>query len=74
MQRMWILNDLYVLESHRRSGAATMLMTKAKEFARDTHAKGLTLATAVGNVAAQKLYETAGFVKNDAFYYYTFVF
>ena len=36
MQRIWILNDLLVLASHRRQGIAQQLMQAADDYARET--------------------------------------
>lgn len=70
MKRVWILNDLYVEKSKRRNGIAKQLMEKAKSFAAETGAKGITLCTAIDNYPAQKLYESIGYCKNDKYYYY----
>ena len=70
MQRTYILNDLFVLESARGMGVATALMNKAKEFALQQGAKGLTLETAIDN-PAQKLYERLGWKKDVDVFHYT---
>src|SRR5690348_1988430 len=44
MKRLWILNDLFVLPTHRRSGVARALMSAAEDLARATGGKGLALA------------------------------
>lgn len=59
MQHTWLLNDLYVLPTHRGTGAATALLQRAKLFAKQTNSKGLALETAQSN-PAQKLYEKLG--------------
>ena len=41
--RTWILNDLFVAESARRSGAARALLDAAAEFAREQGAGGISL-------------------------------
>lgn len=69
-QRLWILNDLFVAESARRSGIARQLMNKARAFALATDAKGLFLETAHDNVNGQALYESLGYRKNSEFYYF----
>lgn len=74
MQKTWILNDLYVEESARRKGIGKSLMNKAKEFAFETGAKGLTLSTSINNYNAQKLYEQSGYKRNELFYNYTYFF
>ena len=61
MQRSYILNDLYVSKSERGRGIGAALMEHAKQFARMTGSKGLTLETAIDN-PAQKLYKQLGWV------------
>jgi GNAT superfamily N-acetyltransferase len=70
MRRLWILNDLYVLDEARGQGIATALLQKAREFAEQTSAKGLVLETAIDNTEAQRLYEKLGWQRNEAFYNY----
>jgi ribosomal protein S18 acetylase RimI-like enzyme len=70
MQRLWILNDLFVCESARCHGVAKRLMNRAREHALATHAKGLFLETAHDNTQAQRLYESLGYQKNSEFYYF----
>ncbi|WP_231510229.1 GNAT family N-acetyltransferase [Fischerella sp. PCC 9605] len=72
MQKIWILNDLFVLPQVRNQGIATALLNTAKTFALETKAKRLILATAINNYPAQRLYEKAGFSKDEAFYHYQF--
>lgn len=74
MKRTWVLNDLYVEESERKKGVGKSLINKAKEFAFETGSKGLTLATAIDNINAQKLYEKCGYKRNETFYYYNLFF
>jgi ribosomal protein S18 acetylase RimI-like enzyme len=70
MNRVWILNDLYVQESHRRKGVAKLLMSVAQEYAKETGAVRVILATHMSNTNAQKLYETQGYIKDKEFYHY----
>jgi GNAT superfamily N-acetyltransferase len=70
MQRLWLLNDLFVMEQGRRKGIAEKLMNAAKDFAILTRAKGLTLSTAIDNHDAQRLYERLGYKKDDGFIQY----
>lgn len=71
MKRVWILNDLFVEESCRRQGVAQLLMNAAEEFARETGAVRVTLAAQISNVAAQALYESRGYTKDEEFYHYS---
>jgi ribosomal protein S18 acetylase RimI-like enzyme len=70
MQRIWILNDLFVLPKSRNRGVATALLDAAKVITVDTKAKRLILATAIDKYPAQRLYEKAGYSKDEAFYHY----
>jgi ribosomal protein S18 acetylase RimI-like enzyme len=70
MLRFWILNDLYVIPSARKNGAARALMRRAERHAVETGSAGLTLSTAIDNVNAQSLYESEGYVRDSEFFYY----
>lgn len=67
---LWILNDLFVAPEARRSGAGRALLERARDFASQTQARGLTLKTAVDNYTAQALYEAAGWQRDEQFYSY----
>lgn len=71
LARTFILNDLYVVESYRKQGIATMLLQKASEFGKEFGAIRLTLSTAITNRAAQNLYEQAGWIRDQDFYVYS---
>jgi GNAT superfamily N-acetyltransferase len=70
MQRLWILNDLFVTPEARQLGIARALMERARQLALDTHAKGLILETAVDNLNAQRLYEALDWKRDHEFYRY----
>jgi GNAT superfamily N-acetyltransferase len=70
MQRLWILNDLYVAAEARRLGVGEALLERARQWALETGAKGLELATATDNFPAQKLYEKTGWKKDLEFFHY----
>ena len=70
MQRLYILNDLFVSENARRQGVGEALLEHAKEFSRATGSKGLVLETEIDN-PAQKLYERLGWKKDDQVFHYT---
>jgi ribosomal protein S18 acetylase RimI-like enzyme len=70
MKPIWILNDLFVAESSRNKGIAKSLMDAAAHFGRETGAIRIILATQVSNAAAQSLYQSLGYSKNEDFYYY----
>ncbi|NJK55538.1 MAG: GNAT family N-acetyltransferase [Pleurocapsa sp. SU_5_0] len=70
MQRVWILNDLFVLREKRNQGIAKALMNKAKDHAISTNAVRIILATEVTNQIGQNLYESMGYRHFDDFYHY----
>jgi len=70
LRRLWILNDLFVGPGVRRGGVGRRLLERAREWAVETEAKGLILATAVTNTAAQALYESCGWRRDDEFRHY----
>jgi ribosomal protein S18 acetylase RimI-like enzyme len=66
----FILSDLFVAPSARGGGVGRLLMEAAARFARSTGAVGLELATAKTNAPAQRLYESLGWQRDEAFYQY----
>jgi GNAT superfamily N-acetyltransferase len=70
MQRIWILNDLFVVPTARGQGIATALLQHVEHHARATRAIRVVLSTAVGNAAAQRLYEKLGWQRDTMFYHY----
>ena len=70
MKRLWILNDLFVAPEARRAGVGRALLERARQFAEETHAKGLSLQTATDNYTAQAVYETNGWQRETEFYAY----
>lgn len=70
MQRIWILNDLYVAPGGRRVGAGRRLMDLARQLAHASGAIRLELTTEKTNTIAQALYHSCGYVRDDVFYKY----
>lgn len=70
MKKLWILNDLFVMEVYRRMGVARGLIKAAQQFARETSAAGLLLETEKANTAANKLYPSCGFITYDETNFY----
>lgn len=68
--RAFILNDLFVMPEARRQGVANHLLAAAAAHARADGATQMTLSTAIDNMAAQRLYESRGWIREDAFYTY----
>jgi ribosomal protein S18 acetylase RimI-like enzyme len=71
MKRIWILNDLFVLEEARQKGIGKALMNAAKNYAQSTGALRIVLATQISNATAQHLYESLGYLKDNEFYNYS---
>ncbi len=63
--RLWILNDLFVIPQIRGLRIGERLIERAFQLARDTNAKGVQLETAHTNFSGQKLYERMGFERED---------
>ena len=74
LKPLWILNDLYVRSDVRRGGAGRALLERARQHAIETAAKGLVLSTGVTNKAAQTLYESCGWKRDDEFFQYYLFF
>ena len=68
MRPIWYLEDLFVIPAARRQGIARALMLHAEQFARETAAERLTLSTAHDNHAAQALYRSLGYVRDEHFW------
>lgn len=68
---IWILNDLYVGQEFRGVGAGAALLRCAQDFAAETGALRIELSTAHTNLAAQRLYERAGYQLDTVFRKYT---
>ena len=71
--RIYILNDLYIDPGYRRRGIGALLLSAAVRFAKAEGAVRLTLTTAHDNLAAQRLYEAAGWVRDEHYFTYNFV-
>jgi GNAT superfamily N-acetyltransferase len=67
LKRTLILNDLYVNESHRRSGVGRMLLAHATAYAREVGAVRMVLTAEATNVKAQALYEATGWRQDPHF-------
>ncbi|WP_370578727.1 GNAT family N-acetyltransferase [Snodgrassella alvi] len=65
-----ILNDLYIIKSHRRCGVGTQLMEKVRNFANNSAYDGISLCTSIDNLKIRALYEKSGYKIDDQFVYY----
>lgn len=77
-----MVHTLAVLPSLHGTGVSKALVEEIKNIARSMNLKAVRLDLIVGNIAAQKLYENAGFVfiehyispvKDEEVYFYEFV-
>jgi ribosomal protein S18 acetylase RimI-like enzyme len=71
MQKIWVLNDLFVDSGFRRQNVARNLMNAAKKYAEETGALRIDLATQITNIFAQNLYESMSYTKNESFFHYS---
>lgn len=69
--RIYVLYDLWVRPAARRHGVARALMNAAGIHAAQAGAVRLDLMTARDNVAAQRLYESLGWTRDERFYTYS---
>lgn len=74
MRPIWILNDLFVSEKYRGNSVGSLLMQQAEDFARESGAAGIELATELTNEPAQRLYEKRGWTRDTEFYHYALNF
>ncbi len=61
MQKLWLLNDLFVGASFRKQGVAQALIRQAQELCRESGACGMFLETGQDNVEGNQLYPKMGF-------------
>lgn len=72
MNRLWLLNDLFVKLESRKKGIARKLINRCKQLAIESHASGLLLETGKNNLEGNVLYPTEGFklVDESNFYFW----
>jgi ribosomal protein S18 acetylase RimI-like enzyme len=68
--KIGVLYDLFVDNSARKTGAGRGLMLAAHDYAAQNGMVRLDLTTAKNNHAAQSLYESLGWVRDEVFYAY----
>lgn len=68
---MYVLYDLFVAPEARGLGAGRELMLAAEAHAAQAGAARLELSTARNNTAAQSLYESLDWVRDEAFFVYS---
>ena len=69
--KIGVLYDLFVDPTVRKNGAGKALMITAHQYAAEHGFARLDLTTAKTNLAAQGLYESLGWVRDDVFYSYS---
>jgi ribosomal protein S18 acetylase RimI-like enzyme len=70
---IYVLYDLFVLPESRRTGIGRALLRAAADYAATTDAVRLELATAKTNHAAQSIYRSLGWIRDDVFDRYSLV-
>ena len=68
---IYVLYDLFVLATARQSGAGKLLLKAAATKAAADGKVRMDLTTAKTNKAAQSLYESLGWVRDEIFYSYS---
>lgn len=68
LQRVFVLNDLFVAAAGRRQGVATRLLAALEGYAWSLGASRVTLNVARPNTAAQALYASLGWKQDDQFF------
>jgi GNAT superfamily N-acetyltransferase len=67
---IWILNDLFVLEDARGTGAADALLETAATLAKEAGVISIELATAHTNLRAQAVYDRHGYAPDQVYRHY----
>ena len=70
MQKLYVLNDLYVDPAHRGKGIGKTLLNRGKEYTIEHHGKSLILETEINNTA-KHLYERLGWLKDLQYLHYS---
>ncbi len=72
--KIGVLYDLFVDSAARKTGAGRALMLAAHEYSANNGYARLDLSTAKNNHAAQALYESLGWERDEVFYTYSKTF
>ncbi|MFC5046263.1 GNAT family N-acetyltransferase [Aquimarina hainanensis] len=70
MQKLWLLNDLFVSPESRGLGISVQLIERAKKLVQDSKACGMFLETEKSNHIGNSLYPKTGFELNEGANYY----
>ena len=72
MMKLWVLNDLFVMESRRGEGISKELIEKSKSLCKQTNACGILLETETSNTIGNNLYPKTGFhLETNNFYFWS---
>jgi len=71
MQKLWLLNDLFVDEKYRRKGISVSLINESKKLCKETNACGLILVTAKTNDIGNNLYPKTEFLSDNGHNHYS---
>lgn len=69
--RVYTLNDLFIAPEARRGNVARLLIDAAANFARAHGAVRMSLSTGKANEAAQALYVSGGWVRDEQYFHYS---
>ncbi len=72
MEKLWLLNDLFVIPNFRGKGISVELINQAKQLVKQTGACGLMLETEKNNIIGNNLYLKTGFVLSEGSNYYEY--
>lgn len=70
LQKLWILNDLFVAEKARGLGVSKALLNEVLSFAKNDGAIRIELKTDIPNKIARELYCSVGFIEDQDNVYY----
>jgi len=70
MQRLWLLNDLFVYSDHRGKGISKLLIEAAKKHCLETGGCAVSLETEKNNTIGNILYPKTDFVLNKSHNFY----
>ncbi len=70
MEKLWLLNDLFVNPEYRNIGISIGLINKAKELVEKSNACGMFLETEKSNLVGNNLYHKTGFELNQGSNFY----
>ncbi|MEO1653010.1 MAG: GNAT family N-acetyltransferase [Bacteroidota bacterium] len=70
MQKLWLLNDLFVHPKSRGQQISVKLIERAKKLVRDSSACAMFLETEKSNLIGNQLYSKTGFTLSEASNYY----